>query len=90
MAGFYPYPLKRRIDGDSGHLSNADCAAFLPELVRSGARQILLGHLSRENNLPDLAMETSVSALAQAGMKRETDYRLEVAPRYEPGSMICL
>lgn len=90
MAGFYPYPLKRRIDGDSGHLSNADCASFLPELVRSGARQILLGHLSRENNLPDLAMETSVSALAQAGMKRETDYRLEVAPRYEPGSMICL
>ena len=90
MAGCYPYPLKRRIDGDSGHLSNLDCAAFLPELVHSGARQIVLGHLSRENNLPGLALETAVSALAQAGMEREKDYQIEVAPRYEPGSMIRL
>ena len=90
MAGCYPYPLKRRIDGDSGHLSNLDCAAFLPELVHSGARQIVLGHLSRENNLPGLALETAVSALTQAGMEREKDYQIEVAPRYEPGSMIRL
>ena len=68
MAGFYPYPLKRRIDSACGHLSNLDCAAFLPELVQSGTTQIVLGHLSRENNLPSLALETSVSSLMQAGM----------------------
>ena len=90
MAGFYPYPLKRRIDGACGHLSNLDCAAFLPELVQSGTRQIVLGHLSRENNLPSLALETSVSSLMQAGMQRDRDYQLEVAPRYEPGRMIRL
>ena len=90
MAGFYPYPLKRRIDGVCGHLSNLDCAAFLPELVQSGSRQIVLGHLSRENNLPSLALETSVSSLMQAGMQRDRDYQLEVAPRYEPGRMIRL
>ena len=37
-----------------------------------------------------LALETAVSALAQAGMEREKDYQIEVAPRYEPGSMIRL
>ena len=83
MAGFYPYPLKRRIDGVCGHLSNL-------ELVQSGTRQIVLGHLSRENNLPSLALETSVSSLMQAGMQRDRDYQLEVAPRYEPGRMIRL
>lgn len=90
MAGFYPYPLKRRIDGDIGHLSNEACAGFLPELVAAGARQVVLGHLSRENNLPGLALETSVSALACAGIDREKDYQIEVAPRYEPGSLIRL
>ena len=90
MTGFYPYPLKRRIDGVCGHLSNLDCAAFLPEFVQSGTRQIVLGHLIRENNLPSLALETSVSSLMQAGMQRDRDYQLEVAPRYEPGRMIRL
>ena len=46
--------------------------------------------MSRENNLPGLALETAVSALTQAGMEREKDYQIEVAPRYEPGSMIRL
>ena len=90
MAGAYPYPLKRRIDGEKGHLSNADSAAFLPELVESGARRLVLGHLSQENNLPGLALETAMSVLAEMGMKRAVDYEIEVAPRYEPGSLICL
>ena len=53
--GMYPYPLKRRILSDTGHLSNHDCADYLPELIRQGTTRILLSHLSHENNTPDLA-----------------------------------
>lgn len=90
MAGKYPYPLKKRIDGRLGHLSNADCADFLPELVRSGTEHILLGHLSKENNLPQLAEQTSVSELSLCGMRRNSDYTLSAAPRSELSENILL
>ena len=80
----YPYYLKRRILSGRGHLSNGDCAAFLPELVRAGARRILLAHLSRENNTPALAGETALGALAAAGCRPGTDFRLEVAAPDNP------
>lgn len=78
--GPYPYYLKRRILSDQGHLSNRDCAAFLPQLLKSGVRRFMLGHLSRENNRPQLALETAEAALCQAGYTREVDYLLEAAP----------
>lgn len=79
-SGPYPYHLKRRILSDQGHLSNEICAAFLPELLKSGVRRFILGHLSRENNQPQLALDTALSALTQAGYRREVDYLLEAAP----------
>lgn len=90
MAGKYPYPLKKRIDGKFGHLSNADCAAFLPELIKSGTEHILLGHLSKENNVPQLAEQTSVSELSLSGMRRNIDYTLSAAPRNELSENILL
>lgn len=56
--GRYPYSLKRRILGDHGHLSNVSAGECLCELVeaKDKKRRILLGHLSRENNDPSLAM----------------------------------
>ncbi|MBO6133770.1 MAG: MBL fold metallo-hydrolase [Lachnospiraceae bacterium] len=60
-AGPYPYPLKRRILGRYGHLSNEGCGELLTRLMekRPGAlSQVLLGHLSRENNYPELAFQT--------------------------------
>lgn len=77
--GPYPYPLKRRILSDRGHLSNDICAGFLPELAKSGVKRFLLAHLSRENNAPDLALETSLSALVQAGLVQNVDFLLGVA-----------
>ena len=63
LCGSYPYELKRRILSDRGHLSN-DCAAvFLKRLADAGARRVLLAHLSKENNLPDLALATAMEAL---------------------------
>lgn len=66
-AGPYPPQLKRRILSDRGHLSNGDCAALAASLAESGTRQIILGHLSRENNTPALAFRTVAAALEGTG-----------------------
>lgn len=88
--GPYPYSLKRRIKGPQGHLSNTDCAAFLPELIRSGTTHIFLGHLSKENNTPEIAVQTSVAELSMNGMRIGTDYLLSAAPRSELSENILL
>lgn len=90
MVGKYPYILKRRIDGDNGHLSNEDCAMFLPQLFLGGAKRVVLGHLSLENNLPELAMGTANLAISAAGIKESDGFQISVAPRYEPGERIVL
>lgn len=77
-AGPYPYPLKRRILGDNGHLSNDAAGAALTRLYQSGLRRAVLGHLSKENNLPSLAQKTVESALDEAQIY---DFEVAVAPR---------
>lgn len=77
----YPYPLKQRIASPSGHLANKDCAAVLPHLVQKGVLQIVLAHLSKENNLPELAKTTSVRSLASFDIKENIDYQIRVARR---------
>lgn len=74
--GGYPYYLKRRILSENGHLSNVCCAAELPELVKSGATRLVLGHLSRENNYPELALACARAALMGGGMRENIDYIL--------------
>lgn len=66
--GRYPVSLKRRIMSGAGHLSNGDCADFLPYLVRNGAENITLCHLSEENNTHSLAYNASKRALDSAGV----------------------
>lgn len=78
--GTYPYSLKRRILGENGHLSNASCADFLPELIESGTTRLILAHLSRENNHPSVALETARAALTADGLAENTDYLLCAAP----------
>ena len=75
--GPYPYPLKRRILGEYGHLSNEAAAEFAVECVRAGTSDILLAHLSGENNTPSLA-EYAVGRALQA---RGLSVRLAAAPR---------
>lgn len=89
QCGGYPYMLKRRILGVKGHLSNDACAETLTKLIESGATRFFLGHLSRENNVPQLAYQTSVSALALAGASEGDDYYLRVAkPVWDEKAMI--
>lgn len=56
--GPYPYYLKRRILGDHGHLSNESCGSLLSRILNDELKGVFLGHLSKENNLPELAYES--------------------------------
>jgi len=76
--GPYPYWLKRRILSDTGHLSNAACAQFLPKLLRRGTARFFLAHLSRENNTPELAEACAKVAFDEAGARAGIDYELTV------------
>lgn len=54
-SGPYPWPLKQRVAGRHGHLSNREAAEGIPELVADRLRWVMLYHLSQTNNLPALA-----------------------------------
>lgn len=58
QAGPYPYPLKRRILGDRGHLSNERSGELLGKLLHDDFGAVMLGHLSKENNYEALAYQT--------------------------------
>lgn len=79
--GRYPYFLKRRILGEHGHLSNEAAGHAVYELLQTGVREVLLGHLSKENNFPELAYETVKGILEQENVKVDEDIKLELAPR---------
>lgn len=61
--GPYPYQLKLRILGKDGHLSNDDCVKLINRLSAYNLKKVILGHLSKENNLPEIAYETIVQGL---------------------------
>jgi len=81
IAGKYPYELKRRILGTRGHLSNEDAGRAAAQLAGLGVTDIILGHLSKENNFPQLAYETVAMALRAAGYLPGEDVSLSVAKR---------
>ena len=80
-AGKYPYALKKRILGRTGHLSNDDAGKAAVALVNKNCRNIILGHLSKENNFPELAEQTVRLALSQAGCEIGRDVNLSIARR---------
>jgi phosphoribosyl 1,2-cyclic phosphodiesterase len=79
-SGPYPYPLKRRILSDHGHLSNDASAVLARALADSGARRLVLAHLSEENNTPRKAADTVSAALRELGADTELDVRPPGAP----------
>lgn len=89
-ASDYPYYLKKRIASNTGHLSNEECSKELIRLVKSGSTRFVLGHLSQNNNLPELAYQTAFSAFEMNGMREGIDFSLQVAARSEPSEMVIL
>ena len=86
----YTQALKARILGKKGHLSNESCAEALLRLIRAGTRDVVLGHLSGENNTPLLARKVTADALAREGIRPGEDVRVEVALRDQVGSIYQL
>ena len=82
QVGKYPYYLKRRILGDKGHLSNETAGQLLCQLLHDNMKQILLGHLSRENNYEALAYETVCAEVTMGDNPyKAKDFRIDVAHR---------
>ena len=81
--GPYPATLKRRILSDRGHLSNDSSGYLARELLASGTGSVVLGHISRENNTPALAMETVTEALKKDGAELKRDIDLDFAREKE-------
>jgi len=75
----YSRGLKDRILSSKGHLSNAACAEVVLRLAKTGLRQVLLGHLSDNNNTPELAINTVRQVLIDNSIDPDTDIRLAVA-----------
>ncbi len=75
----YPLTLKLRIAGPRGHLSNDDSAKAIESLVQSGTRQIVLSHLSRENNSPNLAYTYICEKLKENELIEGEMFKIDVA-----------
>ncbi|MCM1087683.1 MAG: MBL fold metallo-hydrolase [Muribaculaceae bacterium] len=89
QVGPYPYYLKQRILSDRGHLSNEASGRLLGRLLNDHIKAVMLGHLSKENNLPELAYETvKVEIMMSESGYREEDFPIYVAKRSEVSRMI--
>ena len=87
-AGSYPFPLKRRILGDYGHLSNERAGLFLTQILSKRLKFCLLGHLSEENNYPELALMAVKNEIDLSDIPfRSEDLRIDVATRYESSAV---
>jgi len=91
QTGPYPYYLKRRILGDHGHLSNENAGRLLNYILHDNMKQILLGHLSKENNYEALAYETVKLEIDLGDCPyRSGDFPITVAERSELSEIINL
>ncbi len=90
-AGSYPYYLKQRILSDTGHLSNENAGRLIDLILHDGMKNILLGHLSKENNFPELAYETVKLEIDQGdSVYKSSDFPISVARRDEMSELVCV
>lgn len=90
QTGSYPYPLKQRILGDQGHLSNVLSGQLLGRLLHDRFKAVVLGHLSKENNYAELAYETVRLEVSMGeNPYKGDDFPIYVAKRSEASRMIC-
>ncbi len=79
--GRYPWFLKKRILGDRGHLSNEEAGYTLVKLAERKIKRVLLGHLSKENNYPPLALATVKGILSEAGIEVDKAVNIDLSFR---------
>ncbi len=83
----YPYYLKRRIAGPNGHLSNQEAGDTIVKLLYSGVNNIMLGHLSKQTNFPELAYKTVMDEIINNKINNN-DLTINVASRIKPSNII--
>ncbi len=90
--GTYPYPLKQRILGDRGHLSNENSGRLLSNILHDDLKYVFLGHLSKDNNIPELAYEAVRTEITLSPLNdyRGDDFCITVAKRDEPSQLIAI
>lgn len=86
----YPAILKARILGKKGHLSNISSAKVVVDLAQHNVRQILFGHLSEENNTPELCYNTICNHLESVGIKPQINIKLDIAKPYGIGPVFVI
>ena len=91
QVGPYPYYLKQRILGDRGHLSNENTGRLLNGILHDGLKAIMLGHLSKENNIPELAYEAVRMEITMGDCPyKAEDFSISVAKRSEVSPVIMI
>ena len=91
QVGAYPYPLKQRISGELGHLSNETAGKLLCQVLHDDLKAVMLGHLSKENNYAELAYETVKLEIALGDTPyKPGDFPLSVAGREEASACIAV
>lgn len=91
QVGSYPYPLKQRILGEKGHLSNEASGQLLGRILHDNMKHIMLGHLSKENNYAQLAYETVRLEISLGDNPyRGNDFPIEVARRDGPSGLVTV
>ncbi len=89
QVGRYPYYLKQRILGDKGHLSNELAGQLLGQVLHDRFRRVLLGHLSKENNYPQLAVESVKMEITMGNNPyKGSDFPVDIAGRDEMSEFI--
>jgi len=91
QVGPYPYYLKQRILGKKGHLSNENAGRLLSAIVHDELKHVFLGHLSKENNHPELAHEAVRLEITMGDNPYQaSDFDIRVADRNEPSGLIIV
>ena len=85
IKGSYSPFLKQRVQGPRGHLSNELCGQTLAKLLDFGLKQVILAHLSDENNTPELAYNTVIKHLNQMGAQDQKDIFIDIATQQKRG-----
>ncbi len=85
----YPFNLKTRISGPTGHLSNELAGKTITYLLQSGLKNAMLGHLSKESNFPELAYQTVLDELLSTNYD-ENNFKLSVASRDSHSKLITI
>jgi len=88
--GSYPFNLKKRILSKFGHLSNETAGYFLTSLLKDRQEIVLLGHLSAENNFPELAEKTVNNILEEKGIIPGKNVKIEMTHRDKAGKVYTL